>query len=286
MGSNSSSSSIPRKDEPVPDCSPAFGTLAEEALVPFSTEQYPFLQPVQSILQCGGVPVNELHRSASCSEDHLVDGGATSSTIGPRDSAFMKRWQTSKHDPEASGYVDFAAVYHAFLRDVVRGDLGEDMILYQRIPTLRVHLAGAPAIGRPHRDADYHHSAYELNYWLPLGDVAGTNSLWAESVRDRGDFHPFVASYGEAVRFYGNQAWHFTLRNTSERTRVSFDFRVMRFSDLRRAGVPVDYSRAPLSREEHRTRGRGGQFCLGGFYGLMGAAGEVPREQAEALCAG
>jgi hypothetical protein len=233
------------------------------------------------------VPLGQLHRIANARCDvedlpALADDAAVPSTSGPRDNPFNKRWQTAKHDPESSGYDMFMKIYHTFLREAVRADLGEDFILFQRVPTLRVHLAGAQAVGRPHRDADYQHSPYEINYWLPLTEVDGTYSLWVESSRDKGDFHPLVASYGKVVRFYGNQVWHYTMRNASNRTRVSFDFRVIRFSDLRRAAVPIDYKGISLSREQHRRRG---QFGLGNFYGLMGKDGELPREKAEELCA-
>mmetsp|Transcript_92783 Transcript_92783/g.206319 ORF Transcript_92783/g.206319 Transcript_92783/m.206319 type:complete len:298 (-) Transcript_92783:48-941(-) len=280
--------------QPCPLSDPVFGALAFETLVPFPKDGYPFLQIVQSVLRCEGIPLGDLHNHRTpevLEEDQESDAQDLAlvrepvATCGPRDNPFGKRWQTSKLNPEASGYADFDRVYCDFLRDVVRADVGEDMILYQRIPTLRVHLAGRQPIGRPHRDGDYHHTAFEINYWVPLSDVFGTNSLWTESVRGRGDYHPLVAGYGQAVRFYGNQLWHYTVRNDTGQSRVSFDFRIVRFSDFQRAGVPVDYSRTPLSRLEHRKKGMGGQFCLGSFYGLMGPDGELHREEAEAICA-
>lgn len=42
-----------------------------------------------------------------------------------------------------------------------------------------------------------------------------------------GDFVPFAASFGEAVRFWGACCEHFTVANESDRTRVSLDFRVV-----------------------------------------------------------
>lgn len=264
---------------------PVFAALATETLVPYPVDDFPLLDAVQFVLCCQGADMTMLHRAPDSKEEAPPDHSAPS-VAGPRDNVYNKRWQTAKQvlKREASGYDEFTRIYLTFLRDVVRKDLGEDMVLYQRIPTLRVHLAGAPAIGRPHRDADYRHTAFELNYWLPLSNCHGANSLWIESERGRGDFHPIVAEYGQVVRFYGNQVWHYTVRNDSEKTRVSFDFRVIRFSDFYRAGVPVDYSRASQSRDEHRKKCVGGQFCLGSFYGLMGADGEVPRDTAEGLC--
>jgi len=265
--------------EPCPLGDPVFSGFAQETLVPFPGDIFPFLDVVQNVLESGGVPLGQLHRTAS---SYVPPEDLVAPTVaGPRDNPFNKRWQTAKHRPEDTGYVHFIELYHTFLREAVRANLGEELILFQRVPTLRVHLGGAQAIGRPHRDADYQHSPFEINYWLPLTDVDGTYSLWTESARDKKDFHPFVASYGQVVRFYGNQNWHYTVHNTSDRTRVSFDFRVIRFSDFHKSGVPIDYSRTPLSREQHRKRG---QFGLGNFYDLMGSDGVVPPEKAEEIC--
>merc|ERR1740121_3037803 len=154
-------------------------------------DAYPFLQIVQSVLGCEGVPMGDLHNHRTAEEKEENRESASQdpapvrepvATCGPRENPFSKRWHTSKLNPETSGYNEFDKIYHDFLRDVVRTDLGEELILYQRIPTLRIHLAGRQPIGRPHRDADYHHTAFEINHWLPLSDVFGTNSLWTESV--------------------------------------------------------------------------------------------------------
>jgi hypothetical protein len=44
-----------------------------------------------------------------------------------------------------------------------------------------------------------------------------------------GDYHSFDidGSAGQFMRFYGNQCRHYTMDNTTEMTRISFDFRVI-----------------------------------------------------------
>lgn len=62
---------------------------------------------------------------------------------------------------------------------------GDDVIgevVYQRDPTLRVHLPGQEALGNQHRDYDYKRQPTEVNVWLPLTPVGDRNTLWAESV--------------------------------------------------------------------------------------------------------
>lgn len=45
----------------------------------------------------------------------------------------------------------------------------------------------------------------EVNFWVPLSRVYGTNSLWTESEPGKGDFRPVEAEPGVGFRFYGNQ---------------------------------------------------------------------------------
>ena len=48
-----------------------------------------------------------------------------------------------------------------------------------------------------HRDSEFNHQTGEINFWLPIANAQGTATLWSESESDKGDFHPFVLSYGE-----------------------------------------------------------------------------------------
>ena len=66
--------------------------------------------------------------------------------------------------------------------------MGGGRIIYQRAPTLRVYPPSSLPMGKMHNDEDYHHQPSELNFWLPLSDVFGTNSLWVESQPKLGKF--------------------------------------------------------------------------------------------------
>ena len=123
-------------------------------------------------------------------------------------------------------YRQFLSTYQSFIHEWVVPQLGNVALLYQRKPILRVVLPGSVAPTAMHCDADYFHDSNEINYWVPLTPVWGSNSLWVESAPGAGDFAPFVAGAGEAVRFYGNRCRHYTLPNDSGGVRVSFDFRV------------------------------------------------------------
>eukprot|EP00928_Gymnodinium_smaydae_P038301 TRINITY_DN26447_c0_g1_i1.p1 TRINITY_DN26447_c0_g1~~TRINITY_DN26447_c0_g1_i1.p1 ORF type:complete len:362 (-),score=83.88 TRINITY_DN26447_c0_g1_i1:8-1060(-) len=133
-------------------------------------------------------------------------------------------------------YLHFLSVFDRFAAEVLApaaggGDDDAGGVFVQRPPTLRVHLHGQRAsegkIGM-HRDSDYPgHNAAEVNFWVPMTSVEGSNSLFVESAPDRGDFAPLRLQYGQAYRFHGYACRHHTVANESGTTRVSFDLRLV-----------------------------------------------------------
>lgn len=144
-------------------------------------------------------------------------------TKGERKGSRRNAWDFAKSE----GWKEFIRTYERFIVEWVAPQLGNEPLLYQRKPILRVVLPGSVAPTQCHCDADYYHDANELNFWVPLSKVSGSNSLYSESEPGKGDYKAFEAGPGEAVRFWGNRCRHYTVPNDSERTRVSFDFRVI-----------------------------------------------------------
>lgn len=72
-----------------------------------------------------------------------------------------------------------------------------------------------------HNDCDYNHQQSEINFWLPLTDVFGSNTMWVESEENKNDFHPVTLKYGEYISFYGNKCRHYTIPNVTDKTRMS-----------------------------------------------------------------
>ena len=109
-------------------------------------------------------------------------------------SHWMLRWkQSCARGPELpaelrAAHAAFDAAYVDFVRKVVLPNLADPKgILFQRRPTFRCHLAGGgQPTGRPHCDSEYGHQRGELNFWLPLTRVSGSNSLYSESAPGRG----------------------------------------------------------------------------------------------------
>ena len=57
-----------------------------------------------------------------------------------------------------------------------------------------------------------------------------TNSLWVESEPGKGDYKPVIMDNGDLFKFYGNKCRHGNKVNNTNRTRVTFDFRVLPLS--------------------------------------------------------
>ncbi len=237
--------------------------LRSQAIICYDTAKHA-LRP--AVLQCLDLPVTEPDSDERTLEGLRGSADTRAPTshkerIGYRGAStcWINRWYNddaaeAKGKPQWRWY--FKEVYHSFLRDVVLKDIGDPRgILFQRDPTFRCHVTGGGApTGRQHCDSEYGHQTTELNYWLPLTRVSGSNSLYAESAPGAGDFAPFEARYGEVVRFWGASCEHYTTANESGRTRVSLDFRVV-----------------PRSCYYEGTH-----FVLGGFYLAMLADGSVP----------
>jgi len=136
-------------------------------------------------------------------------------------------------------------------------DPGEICYRYQAFPCLRVMRPGEFSIG-PHCDMAYGHSIGNINFHIPLTPTFGTNALYTETHSGREDWHPLTAkSCGLGYIFDGARCLHFSLENTTDRTRVSLDFRIAIYRKSSCRSVRSDsifaqnYSMEPSVEEEY-----------------------------------
>ena len=61
----------------------------------------------------------------------------------------------------------FIKLYDKFVNWLGNEYFSENLI-YQRKPTIRVHLVGNMSVGGYHRDSEYNHPKEEFNVWVPL----------------------------------------------------------------------------------------------------------------------
>jgi len=208
---------------------------------PFDVRRWPFLELLRDLLGDGHAEeqLSELHGRSLDGEPPLCPTLLQAYACARGLSALPASWR----DAIAQGrggrramlssdkYERFRKLYREFCAEVILPLVGASSAYVQEPPTLRVHLAGqAQAQGKigMHKDADYPgHCAAEVNFWLPVTQVGGANSLFVESAEGRDDFRPLELCYGELYRFHGYSCRHHTVTNDTGATRVSFDFRVV-----------------------------------------------------------
>ena len=101
-------------------------------------------------------------------------------------------------------------------------------VYFSAVPTVRVQQPSCMPGIRPHCDAMYGLQEGSINWWVPLtAPGLACSTLHLESFPGGGDFHPLLPSVDTAVCFDGYGCVHYTVQNTSKRTRISLDFRVV-----------------------------------------------------------
>ena len=235
----------------------ALAELRTQLTLTYDTKQHDWRSPV----------VDAMGVEALQTLEPATDGRSRGGSRGAG-APWLRKWTTRSPDVRER----ILAAYLSFLQKVVLphvrevcarhgSTLHEGGLVFQREPSFRCHAPSPNPTGRPHCDADYGHSAFELNVWLPLTECGGSNSLWCESAPGAEDYAPFTVRYGEAVLFWGNRCRHYTVANDSGTTRVSFDFRFL----FRRFYDP------------HIENIYGGPtaFLLGGYFDAIRADGEL-----------
>ena len=104
----------------------------------------------------------------------------------------------------------------------------EDALIYQSFPSLRLQFKNCIVVP-PHKDSDHigNHPIGEKNFIVPITKMFGTNTIFIESLEDKGDFRGIDLEIDELFYFNGNKCTHYNQRNHEEYIRISLDFRVI-----------------------------------------------------------
>jgi hypothetical protein len=151
---------------------------------------------------------------------------------------------------------DFTSMYDLFIKQYIR-PLYENSIVIQKIPTFRICYPNNIAVGEFHKDKWYRNGDWaakvkELNFFLPFTDAFDTNTIWVESSEDKNDFSPMICKYGEFIQWDGPNLLHGNKINTTGKTRVSIDFRVIEYKNY----IP----------SEHGSINMKSKFKIGEYY--------------------
>lgn len=186
--------------------SPLPEELVKLQVLQYDTNKYPFRELVAEILQVPEEQLQALH-TTRCTEP-------------------LRQWQSMRSEPVGRRFTELLELFVSGFVSQHMGNSGMHLA-YQKRPTFRAVPPSNQAVGIPHCDSEYHHPPAEVNWWLPVTDVYGSNTLHTETYPGSGSLVPMELEYGQVLRFYGNKCWHRTFPNTTEHTRVSFDFRVL-----------------------------------------------------------
>jgi hypothetical protein len=198
-------------------------------------------------------------------------------------SPFRKVYKTvissPTHKATTPGEVALRLRFKHILSELARNVLapllgvGPDDVLYQAKPVFRVSHPKDVAGCKMHTDyGSNNHQPAEVNFWIPLNSVFGSNTLYVESEPNKGDFSPVELEYGQGLMFWGNQCRHYSVANVTNTTRVSLDMRAIARSRFNAAFVD--------------RRGKPNARRIGEFYADSGSgSGQSVMEKKEASAA-
>ena len=141
--------------------------------------------------------------------------------------------------------------YKWFIKEIKKVRWENKPIVYQKIPTFRVHFPDNVAVGEWHKDIEYRSEDWvnELNYYVPLTEAKNTSTIQLE------DNKILDSDYGEYWEWDGLNKLHGNVKNMTGKTRVSFDFRIHLMSEHKDTEVKSINTKTP--------------FKIGDYYEIM-----------------
>ncbi|PPR64024.1 MAG: hypothetical protein CFH10_00346 [Alphaproteobacteria bacterium MarineAlpha4_Bin2] len=119
----------------------------------------------------------------------------------------------------------FIALYRQFIW-FIQEEIFNIPLVFQRLPSLRIHYPGYTSYGVMHTDQQYNHPPDEINIWVPITRAIGTATMIIESEVGKGDYSPVEMDYGNLLIF-DSALTHGNRVNEEGYTRMSFDMRVI-----------------------------------------------------------
>lgn len=168
--------------------------------------------------------------------------------------------QSEYHQIYYKNFSQIKPLYEKFILEVIKKEYDGQNLIYQSIPTFRLHFPNGLSVGMFHKDKDlrdeeWHESIKEDNYYLPFTNSYGTNTIWYETQEDKGDFVPMECNYGQVVKWDGTNLTHGNKINTTEDTRISIDFRI---------ATEENFKNSIKKSKNEKT-----VFVLGGYYSKL-----------------
>jgi len=158
-----------------------------------------------------------------------------------RDSIFVKKFHEY-----VDKYTKFNEIYYEFLRNNILPLFPKEThIVVQKTPNIRFSLPNNVAIGYDkndpngiiglHCDREFGHHPIEQNFIIPITKMFESNSVYHEPY-PKSDINPenyenLVLNENQFVQAYFNEIKHCNKINKTDKTRISFDIRVIQYSE-------------------------------------------------------
>ena len=117
-------------------------------------------------------------------------------------------------------------IYEKFIKNIISKILSSHRFYYQLIPSFRVGLPGNVFVGEFHKDSFYNHQNYEVNFNLGLANYEGNAALKTQILPESDNWVKLSCPYGKIFSFDHIDCLHGSEPNLSNKTMVSFDFRL------------------------------------------------------------
>jgi hypothetical protein len=157
-----------------------------------------------------------------------------------RDSIFVKKFHEY-----VDKYTHFNEAYYAFIRKYILPQFpNETKLVIQKTPNIRVSTPNNAAIGFDprdpehivglHCDSHFGHHPTEMNFVIPVTNMFESNSIYHEPYQNSNiqptHYENLVLNPNQFLQAYFNQILHCNRINRTDKTRISFDIRVIPYS--------------------------------------------------------
>jgi hypothetical protein len=206
----------------------------------------PFIEVLQNIFttfyEYSG-PLDELHTlldTNQLSEEEKDYHKQLHEWRKDRDSTFVKRFHEY-----VDKYTMFNESYYTFLRTYILPLFPEETkLVIQKTPNIRFSLPDNAAIGYDpidpeniiglHCDREFGHHPTEQNFIIPITSMFESNSLYYEPYIQSNvnplEYENLVLKPNQFINAYFNEIKHCNRINKTDKTRISFDIRIIPYS--------------------------------------------------------
>ena len=173
----------------------------------FKKNDYKFRE---KLIDLFGVELGSLHKTLG-NYEIWKDGASTQSTLAHK--VFYSNFNKG-----------FDLIYFRFIKDFI-SKIVDVPFYFQKIPTFRIGLPGNVFVSTFHKDSEFNHLDYEINFNLGLENYEGGN-FFVEISPESNEFMHMKCPYGEIFSLNHIDCIHGAKPNLTDKTMVSIDFRL------------------------------------------------------------